>query len=108
MTDVTRRLLLGYICVHLLMTDQELADAKERLAYFAASEGYTLGTVYTEQVETAPAAFQALIEALYRYEVTAVVVPSLHHFSVLGPVTSMKQYLEHCTGARVVVAGAIP
>jgi hypothetical protein len=106
--DHTRPLLLGYVRLHLLMTDDELAHTKERLAHYAAVEGYTLGTVYVEQVHTAPAAFQALLEAANRYEVTAVVVPGMRHFAVLGAPSSMKQHVERTTGARVLVAGAPP
>lgn len=109
MRDHTRPLLLGYVQLHLLMTDDELADTKERLAHFAALEGFTLlHMVYVEQVHTAPAAFQALLEAANRYEVTAVVVPGMRHFAVLGAPASMKQHLERTTGARVLVAGLSP
>lgn len=108
MTDHTKPPILGYMRKHLLMSEAELADTKERLAYFAAVEGFSLGTVYIEQVETTPAAFQALIEAANRYEVTAVVVPSLRHFAVLGAAASAKDHLEHATGARVLVASSPP
>jgi nucleoside permease NupC len=90
------------------MSDTELAYMKERLANFAELEGFTLRNIYVEQVETAPAAFEALIEAANRYEVTAVVIPGMAHFSVLGAPASMKNKLEHHTGARVMVANSPP
>ena len=106
--DHTRPLLLGYIRRHLLMTDAELDDAKERLGLFAEIEGFTLGTVYVEHLETTPAAFEALVEAVNRYEVTAVVVPSMLHFALLSAPAAIKDRFEHITGARVLVAAASP
>ncbi len=106
--DHTKPLLLGYVRMHLLMTDNELADAKERLAYFAAVEGFSLGTVYVEQVDTAPAAFEALVESVNRYGVTAVVIPSMLHFAVLSSPAAIKDHFEKATGARVLVASTAP
>jgi hypothetical protein len=83
-TDYTRPLLLGYLRKHLLMTDGEVEQEKRRLADFAELEGFTLGTIYLEQLETSPAAFEAWVEADDRYEVAAVVLPSMLHFAVLG------------------------
>jgi hypothetical protein len=102
--DHTRPLMLGYIRRHLLMTDTELDDARERLGLFAEIEGFTLGTVYVEHLETTPAAFEALVEAVNRYEVTAVVVPSMLHFALLSAPAAIKDRFEHITGARVLVA----
>lgn len=107
-TDYTRPLLLGYVRKHLLMTDDELDDAKERLAHFAQVEGFSLSTVYVEQLETTPAAFEALVEAANRYEITAVVLPSMLHFAVLGAPASIKRHFEQFTGARVLVANSAP
>jgi hypothetical protein len=106
--DHTRPLLLGYVRRHLLMTDAELDDTKERLAYFAAVEGFALGAVYVEQLETLPAAFEALVEAVHRLEVTAVVIPSMLHFAILSAPAAIKDRFEHATGARVLVATAQP
>jgi hypothetical protein len=102
--DCTRPLLLGYVREHFLMTAAELARMKQHLVDFAAVEGFTLRAIFVEQVETAPAAFQALIEAANRYQVSAVVVPSLTHLTDSTTPTSMKDHLEHYTGARVMVA----
>jgi hypothetical protein len=104
MTNYTKPLLLGYLRMHLLMSDDELADAKDRLERFADLEGFTLGTVYVEHLETSPAAFEALVEAVNRYEATAVVVPSMLHFALLSAPAAIKDRFEHMTGARVLVA----
>jgi hypothetical protein len=106
--DCTRPLLLGYLRKHLLMTDDELHDTEERLERFARIEGFAMGTIYIEEVETSPAAFEALVEAVNRYEVTAVVLPSMLHFAVLGAPATIKGHFEHITGARVMVANSPP
>jgi hypothetical protein len=107
-TDYTRPLLLAYLRKHLLMSATELADTKGRLVHFAEVEGFALGDVYIEEVETSPAAFEALIEAVNRYEVTAVVLPSMLHFTLLGPPATIKAHFEHLTGARVMTANSPP
>jgi len=78
------RVIPGYVRAHLLMTEHELADTKDRLAHFAESEGYTLGTVYVERIDRAPAAFGALIEAVERDQPEAIVIPCALHLAVLG------------------------
>lgn len=108
MSEKTRPLMLGYIRAHLLMTWDELAIVKANLAVFAASEGYTLGTVYTERIDRSPAAFQALMDAIPREEAKAVVVPGMHHFAVLGAPNAMKEHLQHYTGARVLEVDSHP
>ena len=105
MTDYTRPLLLGYLRKHLLMTDEELDDTKERLAHFAHVEGFAMGLIFIEEVQTAPRAFQALIEAVIRDEVAAVVIPSMLHLAVLSAPTAIRDHFEHATGARIMVAG---
>lgn len=88
-----------------LITPAEVARSKERLARFATAEGFTLGTIYVEHLDTAPAAFYALIDAAKRYEVTAVAVPSMTHLSAVGALSPLKDHLEQHTGARVLVVG---
>jgi hypothetical protein len=105
-TDYTRPLLLGYILKHLLMTNNELAETKERLEAFAQLEGFAMGTIYVEDSATTPAAFEALIKAVDRYEVTAVVVPGLIHFVALASTHDVKATFERATGARVMVAAS--
>lgn len=106
--DYTRPLLLGYILKHLLMTDGELADIRSELGEFARVEGFAMGTIYTEETETTPAAFEALIGAVNRYEVTTVVIPSRLHFAALAVTHDVKDTFERATGARVVIASSAP
>ena len=106
--DYTRPLLLGYILKHLLMTDGELADIRDQLEEFARVEGFAMGTIYTEETETTPAAFEALIAAVNRYEVTTVVIPSRLHFAALAVTHDVKDTFERATGARVVIASNPP
>ena len=106
--DYPRPLLLGYILKHLLMTDGELADTKVQLEQFAQVAGFAMGTIYTEETETTPAAFEALIEAVNRYVVTTVVIPSRLHFAALAVTHDVKDTFERATGARVVIANPIP
>lgn len=108
LTDHTRPLLLGYLRRHLLMTEEELCYTKERLEHFAQVEGFAMGTVYVEEVDRSPAAFQALIDAVNRYEVTAVVIPSMLHLAVLSAPAAIKDHFERATGARIVVAATPP
>jgi hypothetical protein len=106
--DYTKRLLLGYVLKHLLMTDDELAEAKDHLEQFARVEGYAMGTIYVEDNSTTPAAFEALIDAVNRYEVTTVIIPSRLHFAALAVTHDVKDTFERTTGARVVVANPSP
>jgi hypothetical protein len=106
--DYTRPLLLGYVLKHLLMTDGELADIKDQLEQFARVEGFAMGTIYTEEAETTPGAFVALIAAVNRYEVTTVVIPSRLHFAALAVTHDVKDTFERATGARVVIATPSP
>jgi hypothetical protein len=106
--DYTRPLLLGYVLKHLLMTDGELADTKSQLEDFARIEGFAMGRIYTEKTDTTPAAFEALIAAVNRYEVTTVVIPSRLHFAALAVTHDVKDTFERATGARVVIASNIP
>ena len=97
----TRPLLLGYILKHLLMTDGELEE-------FAMVEGLAMGSIYTEERDTTPAAFQALVEAVNRYDVTTVVIPSRLHFAALAVTHDVRNTFERATGARVVIATNTP
>lgn len=106
--DYTRPLLLGYVLKHLLMTDGELIDIKVQLEQFAALEGFSMGTIYVEETATTPAAFEALIAAVNRYEVTTVVIPSRLHFAALAVTHDVKGTFERATGARVVIATPSP
>lgn len=106
--DYTRPLLLGYVLKDLLMTDGELADIKDQLEQFANIQGFAMGTIYTEDAATTPAAFEALIAAVNRYAVTTVVIPSRLHFATLAVTHDVKDTFERATGARVVIASSTP
>jgi hypothetical protein len=103
-----RGLLHGYIREHLFMTAREHADLVAGFVVFAEREGYNLGKVFTEKVETVPAAFGALVQAVQDDKAAAVAVPSLHHFGVLGHPTALRDDLERSTGVQVVVTGQAP
>ncbi|GAA3550090.1 hypothetical protein [Kribbella ginsengisoli] len=102
--DRTKPLLLGYVRQHLLMTQEELAGVKDRLATYATTEGFTMGPVFVEQRESTPAAFEALVQAIGQYQARAVVLPSMLHFAVLGAPLAVKLTFEQATGAQVLVA----
>lgn len=106
MTDMerTKPLVLGYIRQHILMTEDELDSVTARLARFATAEGFTLGTVFIEQVESTPAAFEALVQAIGHLQAKAVVLPSMLHFAVLGAPLAVRLTFERATGAHVLVA----
>lgn len=97
------RLLLGYLHKHLLATQDELAHVQERFEHFARLEGFGLGAVYVEEIETAPAAFETLVHTIDRLDAAAIVLPSLLHLAVLGAPATIKHHFEHLTGARVLI-----
>jgi hypothetical protein len=99
-----RPLSLGYISGHFLVTGSELRALTDRLAACANAEGYTLQRVYVERPDRSPEAFGALLAGLEESGARAVVVPSLHHLTVLGGSTRIRRHLEHVTGARVLIA----
>ncbi len=73
------------------------------MAEFAQKESFSMGFTYVEEPGTSPAAFEALFESVKRYEVTAVVLPSLLHLAVLGPSHDIRNSFERATGARVLL-----
>ncbi|MGC4944120.1 hypothetical protein ACLQ2O_39590 [Kribbella sp. DT2] len=90
------------------MTDGELADLEDQLEEFAKVEDFSMGTIYIEETNTTPAAFEALIEAVNRYDVTTVVIPSRLHFDALAVAHDVRNTFERATGARVVIASNTP
>ena len=95
---------MGYLQRQLLVTDGQVETVKRELASFARAGGFSMGFTYVEQPGSWPAAFDALIEAVHRYDVTAVVLPSLLHFAVLGAPVNIRSTFERATGARVLVS----
>jgi hypothetical protein len=68
------------------------------------AEGFVLGTVYLDRLNTAPAAFDALLDEIRRDDdVWAVVVPTTHHLAD-GDLQAMKSRLQH--GAIHVLVAA--
>lgn len=58
--------------------------------------------------DTVPAAFRAMVRAVNEDNVTAVAVPSMHHFAVIGEPAAIKHELERTTSARVLIASFAP
>lgn len=102
------RVAVGYIQAHLLMTEIEIAETKERIADCAAQSEYQLRQVYVEQANSVPTAFRELIEAIARESVAAVVVPSALHLVALGIPAAIAHHLERITGARLLDASILP
>ncbi|MEV5967302.1 hypothetical protein AB0L70_36375 [Kribbella sp. NPDC051952] len=106
MTDYTRPLLLGYARRDLYLSNQHVERMKAELTKFAAVEGFAMGSTYVEHRETAPAAFNALVESLNRYEPTAVVIPDWRHLALIGDPERVKREFERVTGARFMLYDA--
>lgn len=79
MTDYSRPLLLGYARRDLYLSGGHVDELKHQLGEFAQLEGFLMGSVYIEDPETAPQAFEALVASVNRYQITAVVLPGLRH-----------------------------
>ncbi|GAB3823084.1 hypothetical protein [Kribbella italica] len=101
--DYTRPLMLGYARRDLYITDDQVETMKEELRQFAQLEGFTRGTVYVEEADSAPAAYEALVASVNRYEVTAIVLPCLRHLGLLGDTQQVKRRFEQETGARIIL-----
>lgn len=101
--DFTRPLLLGYLRRDLLVTDSQVEELKWDMAAHAEAENFTMGHIYVEQPDSWLAAFEALAESINRYEVTAVVLPSLLHLTGIGMPTDIRDSFERSTGARLLV-----
>lgn len=100
----TRPLILGYVRLRLLATDADVAATREHLNVFAHREGYSLEMIFFEQAHMAPAAFEALIEAVKLYEAGAVLVPSLRHLEVIGAPPALRDFVVRATGVPVLEA----
>ncbi|MFB6726270.1 hypothetical protein ACFCV3_39235 [Kribbella sp. NPDC056345] len=100
MTDYTSPLLLGYARRDLYLSDQRVERVKREFAAIAKVEGYTMGSVYVEDPATVPAAFEALVESVNRYEVTAVLLPEWRHLALIDDPAAVRFQFERATGAR--------
>ena len=101
--DFAKPLLLGYLRRDLLIVDSHATELERQMADFAKVEGFAMGHTYVEKPDSWPAAFEALIESVNRYQVTAVVLPSLLHFVMRDSPLYIKDTFERATGARVLV-----
>ena len=105
MTERIRPLLLGYIREDVL-SGELLASAQTRLADFAHSEGFALGTIFVERRNAAPRAFHALMEEIRRSdEAWAIVVPEVAHLNDVDR-RAMGARQEDRTSMTVLVAQA--
>jgi hypothetical protein len=102
-----RPLVVGYL--HLQASDP-LGFADQLTAEmhaFAHRCGLALADVYTEQPDVSSregAVFRALVEALRRPHIHAVVIPSPGHFSCFGGMyQAMRALIEAETGADVLI-----
>lgn len=107
-TDYTRPLLLGYARRDLYLSDRHVNDLKRELGAFVQLEGFAMGSVYVEDPDTAPAAFEALVASINHYQITAVVLPSLRHLALVGDPAEVRVRFERVTGARIMLHEATP
>ncbi len=108
MTGVPRPLLFGYVRAQLLAAVTTPGAISAQFDAFAHAEGYSLACVYVDQGHTAPAGFDALIQAIKRYDARAVAVPTLDHLAVLGKPPDLSTFLQRATGAQVLVMDPAP
>jgi hypothetical protein len=101
--DFTRPLLLGYLRRDLLVAEGQVGELKRDMTTFAEAEGFTMGHIYVERPDSWLAAFEGLTESINRYDVTAVVLPSLLHLTGVGMPTDIRDSFERSTGARLLV-----
>ncbi|WP_344239024.1 hypothetical protein [Kribbella hippodromi] len=64
--------------------------------------------MYVEDPDTSPAAFEALVASVNRYEITAVVLPSLWHLALVGDPAETRGRFERVTGARIMLPEVAP
>ncbi|MFI5708986.1 hypothetical protein [Kribbella sp. NPDC051620] len=103
MTDYTRPLLLGYARHDLYPSDEDIERLRVELTRFAAVEGFAMGSIYVERRNLAPAALNALVESLNRYELSAVVIPGWQQLELIGDPERVRQEFERVTGARLIL-----
>jgi hypothetical protein len=66
--------MFGYFAETFLMTASELERKKKHLLAFAASQGSEMQAIFTEHLDTRPAAIESLIQKARREKVTTVAV----------------------------------
>ncbi|GAA3136919.1 signal recognition particle GTPase [Kribbella aluminosa] len=99
---------VGYLRQYRSMTRYQLSAAQEQLAAYAGQEGFLLRKVFVEQLDSDPAAFDALIKSVKRRKITVVIVPTTAHLSAVGDGETKLQRLQRETGARALAATGPP
>jgi hypothetical protein len=103
-----QQLVHGCYREHLFMEAREKADIRARFSAYAEREGYRLGKIFEEKVDSVPAAFGELVNALVTDKAVAVLVPNLGHFAVLGQPTHVRDDLESALQLAVLVSDPRP
>ena len=99
-----RPVIFGYVCVPYGCTKRLIAHLTAAVPDYAERECYTLAEVFVDHSDVDRSALAAMIEAIDSGGIHTVVVPSLDHFSsVPGARQAIRRYIEHQTGARVLV-----
>ncbi|HEY3514516.1 MAG TPA: hypothetical protein VGL36_35380 [Kribbella sp.] len=97
-----RPMMLGYFRETFLMTPGERERTRQQLLDFADSQGYRMTAIFTEGLDTQPAALKALLEAAHRDAVAAVAFSGPEALAQLH-----RRDLEDA-GIRVLIAGGPP
>ncbi|WP_433517747.1 recombinase family protein [Nonomuraea sp. CA-143628] len=104
LSPTARRLAVGYVRVR---PDTSAADSDQvtgRLSAFATRSGLDLVDIYTDRHPFRRSAFGALLHALRRPDITAVVIPAPRHLSEFdGIYRGMRMLIEVETRCEVVV-----
>jgi hypothetical protein len=108
MTDRTRPLMFGYLRVHALAANVTREAIEAQFRAFAEAEGYEFVWVFVDQDRYAPSALDALIDAVKKYDATAVAVPSMDHLKVLGAPPPLAKLVQYATGAQVLAMDSAP
>jgi hypothetical protein len=97
-----RPTMVGYFPETFLMTPGERERVRQHLLEFADRGGYRMTAIFTERLDTRPAAIKALLETAHRDAVAAV--------AFTGPETLAQLYRRDLedAGIRVLVAGDPP
>jgi hypothetical protein len=101
--DLAKPVLVGYIRREFVASDERALELECQMSLFAYTEGFSMGFTYVEESGTQLSAFEALVESVVRHQITAVVLPSILHFAVLGLPHDIKDMFERATGARVLL-----
>ena len=93
----------GYIRMHFLMNETELASARRVIVETAQRHGVQLAAIHVEEIETSPEAFHDLLAAVMQHEQRMIIAPDIQHFEVAGDPVSVVRRLE--SNGITIVAG---